>query len=149
MTISTIFSQTKKELKELEKIEDFENNKSIVNSGKFCFKPTWATPRNGESVNIINDKGILTIEDNNLQLDLFHIAKDSAQSRLVGHNKITKYNVNYNEKKKRIIITFSVRINIENLDMRLKIFGKREAELSVTNLNRNSIYYFGDIFKLY
>ncbi|TYA60087.1 DUF4251 domain-containing protein [Formosa maritima] len=142
---NNLTAQTKKELKKLQKIEDYQNNKTIVESGEYFFKATLITPLNHRTFNILDDNGVLIIKEKMMKADIPHISKDSIRTRVISHNEILEYNVEYKEKKKKIIVSFTTKGEGENLDILLKISDDNKADLYLSSERIDPISYSGTI----
>ena len=149
-------AQTKRELKKVEKEEDFQSNKNIIESGEFFFKPESAYNKDGQTFNFNNDKSSLAIIGNHTFAELPYMGATKIDKRtdstsigkITCQNEKIAYNIKYKEKKNKIVITFSTQTKDEIFDIILTISGKNKAHLSITSNRRDPIDYYGFVSKI-
>jgi hypothetical protein len=153
---NNLTAQTKKELKEAQKEEEFQSNKIIIESGKFFFKPTSAITKDGKAFNFNNNESILTIINNYSLAELPYMGAikmdTSTDSTSIGmityQNEKISQSIKYNKKRKKIVVKFSTQNKGENFDIILTISGKNKAHLSINSIRRDPIEYYGFVSKI-
>ncbi|PWK20339.1 DUF4251 domain-containing protein [Xanthomarina spongicola] len=153
---NNLTAQTKKELKEAQKNEDYQSNKVIIESGEYFFKPISASTEDGRVFNFNNDKSILTIIGNHSLAALPYLGATqmdkSTDSTSIGsityQNDKINYNIKYNNKRKKIYIKFTTQTDDENFDIILTVSGKNKALLSIRSIRRDPIKYYGFVSKI-
>ena len=150
---SSIQSQTKKEQKQLEKENQYQFNISLVESEQFIFKPISTTAQNGRIIDLLNNSGLLTINGKTAEANLPYFGVVQMPSRIgnegiVFNSENTTYKIEKNDKKRKVILSFSAKNKSEIFNLRLTISGNNNADLNVTSSKRNSISYYGKVSKL-
>jgi len=149
-------AQTKKELKEAQKEENFQSNKNIIESGVYFFKPESAYTKDGKVFDFNNEKSSLTIIGNQSFAELPYMGETKIDKRtdstsigkITYQNEKIAYNINYKEKKNKIVITFSTQTKDEKFNIILTISGKNKAYLSINSIRRDPIDYYGFVSKI-
>lgn len=150
---SSIQSQTKKEQKQLEKENQYQHNIALVESEQFMFRAISTNAQNGKVIDLLNNTGTLTINDKTAEASLPYFGVVQMPSRtgnegVVFKSESTSYEIEKNDKKRKIIISFSAKNKSEIFNIRLTVSGNNTADLYVTSSRRNSISYYGKVFKL-
>ncbi|WMI70316.1 DUF4251 domain-containing protein [Mangrovimonas sp. YM274] len=142
----------KKALKREQEREAFLKTKTLVEGEVFTFSADWATTQKGRRINLIGNPNFLRFDHGKIDADLpyFGVAQVAGYGSSSSGGVVVKGNM-YNEtkkvdeKKRRIVISFSVKNTSENFNMILTVYGNGNAILSVGSSNRNRISYDGKI----
>lgn len=70
---------------------------------------------------------------------------DDNDANIKFNNVIEEYNVSENEKKKTVTITFKVRNDTEQFNVKMILFPSKKANIAIFGSNRTTIQYRGDI----
>lgn len=165
-------AQTRKERKAEQKAKleaQYQSIKTLVESGSFSFEAIRAMPLGndvaniglrlpagsavfqGNTVNLVGNDNHVNI--NNSEADIFlpffgrvFIPKrNPSESGIKYKGEIIKYKTTFNNKKKRIILSFNAKNNSESLKFSFVISSGGQARLTVNSSTRQSISYMGDI----
>ena len=147
---NTINAQSKKELKEQKRIEEFKKLKTLIDSGNYAFTANAAFTQKGRRIDLTLNGGILIVRGELAEGDLpyFGVVQVGGYNQDNGinfNNKNTKYDIKYNEKKRRVIIKFDTKNKTEQFSLILTSGGSGTATLSINSNHRNMISYNGQI----
>ncbi|RZN83508.1 MAG: DUF4251 domain-containing protein [Winogradskyella sp.] len=167
---SSSFSQTRAERKQAkkERIENqYSETKALIESGNFKFEAKWAIPLGndisnlglsipggsaifqGGRVDISNNSNMVSIDGNNADVYLpyfgrvFFPKRVSNERGIQYKGEIEDYTVDYNEKKKIIILKFKANSPGDFLKFIYRINYGGSTTLTVNSTNRQTISYNG------
>jgi hypothetical protein len=149
-------AQTKSEKRQLKKEQklkkantDYEKAKILVETKNFVFDANWVMPLGGKRRDISNDSHRLLITKNNAEgnLPYFGVVRMGGMNNSVGiefNNEMTDYEVEFNDKKQKISISFEVVNKAERLKVEIRVYGGG-ANVVVSSSKRDTISYDGTI----
>ena len=152
LTLNTAVAQSKKELKEKKELEDYAKTRKLIDSGTYEFTANWATTQSGRRIDLITNPNYIRMKQQ--EADIFLPYFGVVQNASVGMNgkggiefkgKVEGYKVEYNEKKRKVIIKFKTHAKNERFDFILSVYSNGTAYLSVMSNYRNSISYDGKV----
>ena len=140
--------------------------KNAIENNKLSFEATSANPvafanvrglerllppgSNVASINLVNNPNYFRVKNDSISFDLPYYGELQIG---MGYNRDTglkfegtpeKAKVDFNSRKEKYTITYTVRTENENLRMFLVLFPNKTARLDVNSSNRTSIFYYGD-----
>ena len=147
------FSQTKAEkkaAKQEKQEQDFAAVKTLLETKQFTFEATWATTQSGKRINLIGNPNVLILDEETTTGDLpyFGVVQMTAYGGTGGikfEGNYQDYKLNFNDKKRLGIITYSIYNNTENFTVTIRVFGPESASVHIYSSNRNGITYDGSI----
>lgn len=146
----TVFAQnSKKEAKEKKKQEQYEMIKEFVQSGKYEFIGRKANPQSGRQIDLTTRSNFLRINGENAaaEMPFFGRAYSGGYSSSDGGIKfdgpMEDFDIQQNDKKKRVVIKFKVRGTGDTYSCTLSISSMESASLSVSSNKKQVISYTG------
>lgn len=151
LSVFTIFSssltaQTKKELKEQKAIEEYEAMKVLVNSKVYVFDAAWISTTRGSKINIASGSNSIAVAQDSTKAAMqffgeVNSIRFSGNEGVEFNNIMKDYQVKYNDKKKNIIVSYSVKNKSENYHVSLTITKSGNTYVDVySNVKRNVTY---------
>tara|TARA_R110002020_G_scaffold294690_4_gene510462 strand:+ start:2120 stop:2617 length:498 start_codon:yes stop_codon:yes gene_type:complete len=130
------------------KDQKFELVKSLIESKNYEFEGDWAYPLRGTSINLIGNPNSLEIKGDSVDIYLpfFGVSRISGYENEGGfkyEGPVKDYVVDYNEKKNKIIINFTVQDRSESLDITITAFSKSSVDVNVNSDRRDVMKYRG------
>lgn len=155
-SINLSFAQTKEEKKkdkEETAKKEYEAIKSLIEAGEYQFVATWASTQKGRRINLTTNYGDLKINKDKAEADLpyFGVVQTASYTGDGGikfKNEGIAYQIETNEKKQMITITFKANQKTEALSLILSVFKSGNASLKISSSHRNSISYDGKVSEL-
>lgn len=151
----TVFAQnSKKEAKEKKKQEQYEKIRSLVQSGKYEFIGRKANPQSGRQIDLTTRSNFLRINGENAaaEMPFFGRAYSGGYSSSDGGIKfdgpMEDFDIQQNDKKRRVVIKFKVRGTGDTYSCTLSISSMESASLSVSSNKKQGISYTGVIQEL-
>lgn len=151
----TAFAQnSKKEAKEKKKQEQYELIKELVQSGKYEFIGRKANPQSGRQIDLTTRSNFLRISSGKANADMPYFGRaysggySSSDGGVKFDGEMEDFDVQQNDKKRRIIIKFKVKGTGDTYSCTLSISSLESASLSVTSNKKQVISYTGTIRKL-
>jgi hypothetical protein len=144
-------AQSKRELKKQKAAEEIAKARSLVESGSFRFDAIRAFPSRGMTVDLFSHTAFVEILKDEAQADLpfFGTAQGVAYSPESGgiqfDGVMEEFNLNVNEKKNRINLSFAVKTGRDRYICNFTITGESSVSLGVTSNLRSQISYDGSI----
>ena len=124
-----ISAQTKKEKQQLK--EDKANKeyiaiKKLIDTKTYVFNGTWLTARNGNRIDLGTSSNQMEIKKDSAKgsLQFFGEVRSAnfrSEGGIVFDNIINDYKVTYNDKKRRVQISFNVRNKTETFDVSMMV----------------------------
>jgi hypothetical protein len=151
--INTTAQVSKKEARELKKEEQYQGLLELINSEQYAFRGNKANPQKGPQIDLTTRDNFLRIDKGVASADLPYFGRAfsggySSAGGVVFDGQMETYDVNKNDKKRRISIKFKVKGKDDTYTCTLTVSGKDNASLSVISNKRQSISYTGMIFEL-
>lgn len=155
VTVAAVFGQdksSKREAKRASEEKHYQSTKQIVETGEFVFVADWATTQKGRRINLISNPNQFEISDQKAQASMPYFGAVqmydmSGQGGINIEGPVENYEVKYNERKKRITVTFKARSSTgnETYVCTFNIGATGGTSLSITSGARNRISYSGQI----
>lgn len=147
------YAQTKEEKKQLkEKLaqEEFESTKKLIDSKMYVFDATWLTTQNGRRINIMGNINQIEVKNDSTKASLQYfgvvtVSRFSSEGGVKFDDKIEDYKVKYNDKKRKIIISYTAKNKAEKYDVAITVFKNGSAFVDLYSTYRNNITYEGTI----
>ncbi|MBT8258678.1 MAG: DUF4251 domain-containing protein [Bacteroidia bacterium] len=151
--LSVGFGQTREErkaLKEQEKLANFEEAKSLIESGSFSFVADWMQSRHGIQRRVINRLAYLRISDNNAEayFPYFGIVRSGAAHDGGGiefNDEMRDYQVSVDESNKSIKVSFKVSHKSEHYQVELRLIKGKHVNVLVQSNKRDSMDFIGSL----
>ena len=147
-----IFAQSSKRAeKEAKKQAAYEEVLNIVSSGNYEFVGQKANPQRGPQIDLTTRNNFLSIQEGNASADMpyfgraFNVGYSTSDGGIKFDGPMVSYEIEKNEKKRRISIRFTVKSADDTFKCSLTISGKSSATLSVTSNKRQGISYTGRV----
>jgi len=148
-----MFAQTKAEKKALKaqkSLDEYNAAKELINSGTYTFEADWATTQKGNRINLTTNSNSLIINNSNAKADLpyFGVAQNisfGGDGGIKFDGEIQDYQMEFDDKKQKIIVKFKARKGPESFLVILSVFKMESASLTLNSNNRNGITYDGKI----
>ncbi|NJB69975.1 hypothetical protein GGR42_000437 [Saonia flava] len=145
--VSSLNAQTEKE-------KSFEDTKAIIESGLFRFEAITALPTRGSSISLTTNTGHINVNGGRAEVFLPYFGEirgmggygDNGSIEI--KNKVVNYQVKYNDRKHRIVVTFNSRNKSERFDFTFTIGSSGKSSVIVKSINRTTINYYGTIYPL-
>ncbi|MDT0553379.1 DUF4251 domain-containing protein [Urechidicola vernalis] len=143
------FSQSKKETKNKQKLEEYNATKKMIEDGRVVFKVANLTPYKGSNTQVVGD-GVL-IEENFLHVNLPFVGNFQAgytpsnKSNIEFSTDDTIFEVIYNDNKQKIKINFEVVHKTETFTFNMAIYRNGRTNLQVVSNLRSRMVYDGII----
>ena len=151
-SLSAQSKDDKKKAKEETAIKEYENIKTLIDSGEYIIEATWATSHKGRRINLTSSNNTLKINNGEADIDLPFFGQGYSGSVGFGGDTgirfkgtMKNYLVEYNDKKQRITINFNGKGKSDSYNFNLSIFKSGSASINVTSNNRSAMKYDGEI----
>lgn len=149
---SQITAQTKeekKEQKELKSQKKYEAMKNIVNSKSFEFSADWISST-GSRINIASGSNTITISQDSAIAAMQYFGTVTSigfrgSEGVSFNNEMKNYKVKFDDRKKKISVSFTAKNKSENFDINLTIFSSGKAYADVYSNNKNNVTYDGNV----
>ena len=149
---SSVVGQTKKEEKSIQAAKEFEQMKTLVQSKVFDFRADWATPLQGNRINLITNENFLRMRNDSADIYLpFFGTLQSANSAITGQGGIVfqgivkDFKSEVDEGKQKISISFTASNRNDVFDFYLTVFHSGNTLVNVNSNYRSAIKYSGMI----
>lgn len=129
----------------------YQELKSLIESQQYTFKATRANPGKGRQIDMTTRNNYLTIEQNNAIARMPYFGRaysggyGAASGGIEFDGPMLAYEVRFNDKKKRVNISFKVKANSEAYTCSLLLSSIETVTLTISSFNRQSISYIGAI----
>lgn len=149
LLVSPVLGQTKKELKEKEKQEEYIKVKALIELGVYGFNPRSARGTK-RTINLTGSSNSLIINKDKASASLPFFGKSqisgySGSGNIEFQNENIEYDIEYDDDKKRIEISFIATNKSERFDITLIVSGNGNASLSVSSMSRDRMSYSGKV----
>lgn len=146
--------------------EELLSFKNTIDNHKISFEATSANPvafanvrglegllppgSNLANINLVNNPNYFRVKNDSVSFDLPYYGELQMG---MGYNRDTglkfegvakKKSTDFNEKKEKYTITYTVATENETLRMYFTLFPNKTARLDINSSNRSSIFYYGD-----
>lgn len=143
-------AQSRKELKEQEKLEGYDRMKALVEFGKYSFEANAAFTQKGRRIDLTTNQNSLIIDGSNVDAYLpyfgvVQVPTFSGDAGIKFENGNTEFNIKYNDKKQNITIKFRANNKTENFNLTFIINSSGFTSLNVNSDKRNTISYHGRV----
>ena len=154
VNISAQTKEEKKKSKEAIADESYIEMKALINSGNYSFYARTLRSQNGKTIYLSGGEyNYLIVEQAKAKADLQYLGV--SQSPIYGNgngiefeNDNVTYEITFDDKKRKIDVTFKTNNKSENFTISLSVFGNGNAHLNVYTPKRDGIGYDGDVKKL-
>ena len=131
-----------------QKAKKFQLIKTLVESKNYVFQGDWAYPLRGTSINLIGNPNSLEVKGDSVDIYLpfFGVSRISGYENEGGfkyEGPMQDYHVNYNEKKNKLTISFTVQDRSESLDITITAFNKSSVDVNLNSDRRDVMKYRG------
>ena len=149
---SQITAQTKeekKEQKELKSQNDYEAMKDLVNSKSYEFSADWISST-GSRINIASGSNTITITQDSAiaAMQYFGTVTNIGSRGSEGvsfDNEMNNYKVKFDDRKKKISVSFTIKNKSENFDINLTVFSSGKAYADVYSNHKRNVTYDGNV----
>ena len=156
LTINLSFSQTKEEKKKIKEEtakNEYERTKSLIEAGTYIFKADWTTTQKGKRINLTTNYGYLKIDKDKAEANLpyfgvVHAASSATRGGIIFNSENIIYEIQFNDKKQKVTITFNATQKTENFNLILSVFKSGSSSLDITSSSRNGARYDGKVTEL-
>ncbi len=150
LVTSQLPAQTKKELKKQKNTEEYEAMKALVSSKVYIFDADWISTTSGRKLNIASgSNSIVIVQDSTKAAMQFFGQVNSIrfnENKGVEFNNVMKdYKVEFNDKKKKILVSYSVKNKSENYTISMVITKSGFAFVDVYSNVKRHVTYDGNI----
>ena len=152
--LTSMAQNSKKEAKEQKKEEQYQQIIELVQSESYEFEGRKANPQKGPQVDLTTRSNFLRIDSGNATADMPYFGRafsggySSSDGGIKFDGPMEAYDVQRNEKKKRLTIKFEVKGSDDTYNCMLSISSLSSASLSVTSNKRQVISYTGTVKEL-
>lgn len=145
-----LLAQTKKELKEQKATEDYKAMKALVNSKVYVFDAVWISTTRGTKINIASGSNSIAVAQDSTKAAMQFFGEVNSMrfsgNEGVSFNNIMKdYKVEFNDKKRKIYVTYSVKNKSENYTISMAISKSGNAYVDVSSNVKRNVTYDGKI----
>lgn len=146
---NTIAQNSKKEQKQIKKLEQFDKTKELIASSNYQFIGKFAMPQKGRQVDLSSRSNFMKIIGNIGQAQMPYIGVahsagyPTGDGGIVFDSELEDYKVFENDKKYRVTVTFRIKGKGETYDCTLQAVSIENASLSVSSSRRSLIRYTG------
>lgn len=147
----SMFSQTKEEKKAI-KEEKAQNEyvaiKKLMESENYIFEGQWANTQRGKRIDISSNANMLKMEAKSADayLSFFGVSQSAGYGSggaIEFKGSVYDYTLEFDDKKRKVIVKFKAKNNSENYDVMLEVFGNGNSSLNINSNKRNSMRYSG------
>ena len=152
---TTVFAQdSKKEDKDKKKQEQYQKILDLVKAEKYEFTGRKANPPQGRQIDLTTRYNFLRINEENGTAEMPYFGRafsggySSSDGGIKFDGPIENYDVQQNDKKRRITVKFKVKGTDDTYSCTLSISSMESASLSISSNKRQAISYNGFIQEL-
>ena len=152
--LTSMAQNSKKEAKEQKKEEQYQQIIELVQSESYEFEGRKANPQKGPQVDLTTRSNFLRVDSGNATADMPYFGRafsggySSSDGGIKFDGPMEAYDVQNNEKKRKLIIKFEVKGSDDTYKCTLSISSLSSASLSVTSNKRQVISYTGTVKEL-
>ncbi len=150
-SIAVLAQDSRKEAKDKKKQEQYENVQKLILSEKYEFEGRKANPQGGRQIDLTTRGNFLRIDGNKSTADMPYFGRaysggySSTDGGIKFDGPMETYDVEKNDKKRRLTIKFKVKGTDDTYSCTLTISSMESASLSVTSNKKQGISYSGFI----
>ena len=129
----------------------YQELKNLIESHQYRFEATKANPGKGRQVDMTTRNNYMTVDKNNAVSKISYFGRaysggyGSASGGIEFDGPMLAYEVRFNDKKKRVNLSFKVKASSETYTCSLTLSSIENVTLTISSFNRQSISYFGTI----
>ena len=143
-------AQSKKEIKEQKAAKEYEDIKNLITSKIYVFDADWISTTRGERINIATgSNSIAVVQDSTKAAMQFFGEVNSIRfggNEGVSFNNIMKdYQVKFNDQKRSIMVSYTVKNKSENYDIHMNITRSGNAYVDIYSNVKRNVTYSGEI----
>jgi hypothetical protein len=147
------YSQTRKELRQQKRTEEYKASKTLVETKCYEFSADKVNPQRGGSIDLTTNPNYLKVNDSiaEASMPFFGRAYNIPYGGSGGINfkgELINYSVEENTKKLRLVVSFRVKSDGDVFDCTLTINSNESVTLLIISQQRESISYYGTIESL-
>jgi hypothetical protein len=152
--IPSIAQDVKKDVKKIKKEEQYQDLLRLINTQQYAFRGDKALPQSGPQIDLTTRDNFLRIDGENAVAYLPYFGRaysagySSGDGGVEFDGPVETFDVNKNDKKRRITIDFEVKGSDDTFRCTLTVSGNRSASLTVISNKRQAIRYTGVISEL-
>lgn len=146
----TISAQSKKELKKEKALKEYQEMKTLIESGEFDFQADWATTTQGRRISLASNANFLKFRNDSLDIYLPYFGSSSSggaamtsDGGIVYSGPKSKFKTSFNDKKQKIIIDFSASDKNDTYEFNMSVFRGGNTLITVNSNFRTTIKYDG------
>lgn len=147
---AAIYAQSKKELKAEAALKEYETTKKLIENKEFEFEAAWATSQQGLRVNLNSNSNFLRIKKDSAEIYLPYFGTLSSAAAAKTNDGgiefagiMDDYEMNVNDKKQEISISFTARTSNDSFQYRMTIFKSGNTLINMNSNYRSVIKYDG------
>lgn len=152
--VNSVSSQSKKEKKEQEQEKRYKELVALVDEERIEFEAEWASAQYGARINLIGNSNHVRIIGDSISVYMPYFGVRTGGGGAYGgsggikvENKIENLKIDYNDKKRKITLTFKASDETEKIEFYMTIFAGGNTSLTVLSSSRSSISYDGSSVK--
>jgi len=150
LVVNPITAQTKKEIKEVKAQKEYEAMKIVINSKKYIFDATWISTSRGRRINISSGSNSITVAQDSTKASMqffgeVYSIRNTSEGGVKFDNKIENYQVQFNDKKRRVTVSFNVRHKSEHYLISMSIGKSGYTYVDVSSNNKSNVTYDGNV----
>ncbi len=143
-------AQTKKEAKEQKAEQEYNAIKKLVNSKMYVFDATWISTSRGRRINIAAGSNSIAVAQDSTKAAMQFFGevttiRFSGNEGVSFNNKIENYQVNFDDKKRRVNVSFKVKNKSEMYEVYMSINKTGFTFVDVNSNNKSNVTYDGNI----
>ena len=141
--------EEKKEQKELNAQNEYDAMKKLVDSKSYEFNAIWIST-NGKRINISSGSNNITISQDSTKAAMQYFGtvtsiSFSGAEGVIFDNKMEGYNVKFDDLKKKIVVSYTVKNRSETYNIFMTINKTGETYTDVYSNNKRSVTYDGNV----
>jgi len=155
MFVFTLFSgqlvaQTKKELKQEKAQKEYEALKTLINLKEYVFDATWISTSRGRRINISAGSNSIIVKQDSTKAamqffgEVYSLRSTSGEG-VAFDNVMENYQVKFDDKKRRISISFNVKNKSETYGVFISVNKTGYAYVDIYSNNKSNVTYDGNL----
>ncbi len=153
-SISAFAQNSKKEAKEQKRETEYQQIAELIDSKQFEFIAQKANAQKGAMIDLTSRPNFMRVTNNTSEADMPYFGRaysagySSSDGGIQFNGPIDGYEVQKNDKKRKVIVRYRVKGTDDTFDCTLTISGQENASFSVTSNKKQGISYLGSIRKI-
>jgi len=141
-----VIAQSKKELKEQKAAKQYEAMKNLITSKVYVFDADWISTTRGRRINIASGSNSLAVVQDSTKAAMQFFGEVNSirfneNGGVVFDNIMKDYQVKFNDKKKNILVSYTVKNKSENYNVSMTITRSGSTYVDIySNVKRNVTY---------